>query len=237
MYLVMLNVSEKLSKFLTQEFLSKGKDIYMGKSPKRVKKLLEEKKGKCYLVVEINKMHSQWLNFIIQMKQYEKTGEKLFKLIVLSSKTDINFIQTLMLSNAERLISKGNRDEVIFAQIKKTLEKEGHQKSNREYHRVLSRKEDSLTMCLMNGKTNPVTGEVLNLSFGAVALQVTDSLNGTSLKKGNVIRSQVFINRRMGIINIKIMFVRNNIIGAKFYHANGSFYDLIGRYLVGRLSE
>ncbi len=233
MCVIMLNVSEKLSKYLTYGFLSKGIDIHIGKSPDTVKELMEEKEGEVYLLLDINRMNSLWLNFIVRLRYYERPA---FKLIVLSSKTDLDFMQMLLLLNVERLISKRNRDEVIFKHIVKTLEKNSLKKLRQRYHRVLPKETDELTVYILNG-TTPVRGKVISLSFGGVALQCERLLNNSEFKKGDIIRSQVFINRRIGIINIKIMFIKNNILGAVFFQTNGSFYNLLCGYLVERLSE
>ncbi len=234
----MLDVNSKLSKYLSLKFLSSGIQIFTGKSPENVAKIIKEK-GKGFLLIEMDKTNSKWMNFFIHAKQYENEGNELFKLIVISDKTEIDFIQTLLLLGTHKLIQKKGGEEHVFKYLIKIVnESQFFTHTKREYQRVAPREADDISLHIaLPNSSEPLIGKVINLSIGGLALQFENPSSLLALDKKQSIRSQFFINRRRALTNIKIVFTKENILGVKFDQAPDTFYELISQYLLERISE
>ncbi|MDH4129071.1 MAG: hypothetical protein OEV44_09980, partial [Spirochaetota bacterium] len=101
MHLVMIDIPTKLQDLLTLKFLSLGLELYIGENAKAVQDIIE-KKGAGYLFVRINQLSSPWLTYLARLRQYKDEND--LKIIILSDKTDREFIQTLLLLNVVSLI-------------------------------------------------------------------------------------------------------------------------------------
>ncbi len=236
MYVIMVDIPEKLKDFLTLKFLSLGLELYVGETNKNVEKIME-KKGAGFLFLHVNQLNSPWLQFIARIRQYKR--EEDYKLIILSDKSDRDFIQTLLLINVTGLIPGKLEKEVIYTRLHKIVNSGDIQHEQREFQRVAPRETDEITMNLsVPNSSQIITGTVINLSIGGVAMQLANINDSRMLKAGQVIAStQMRLNGKVGITGIKIMAVKENAIGVRFNHPSDHFSNLLGRYLLERLSK
>lgn len=236
MYVVLIDVNTNLKDALALKFLSVGLQIFSGDNPKTVQKIIEEK-GPGYLFVKINQLNSPWLNFLAQIRQYK--DESLVKFIILSDKKDRQFLQTLLLLNVAGLIPSNLEDDEIYTRLYQIVSKSSDsQHEKREHQRVVPRDSDEILMNLSIPNTSTIlTASVINISIGGVAMQFTSSGESKWLSVGMVIESaQIRLNHKIGMTALKIVMVKDSIVGARFVRPTDYFLNLLGRYLLERLS-
>ena len=235
MYVVMIDMPEKLKDFLTLKFLSLGMELYVGENQKVVQDIVE-KKGKGYLFVRIDQLSSQWLNYLAQLRQYKSETE--IKLIILSDKSDREFVQNLLLLNVASLIPANLDPDNIYNRLSKLVSSKDFGNNQREYQRVTPRQGDDITINLSIPNSSVIiTGKVINISITGVALQLGSVGETHWLSLGQIIESaQIRINRKIGITGLKIVAIKNSVIGAQFIRQTDYFSNLLGRYLLDRIS-
>ncbi|MDH5681556.1 MAG: PilZ domain-containing protein [Spirochaetota bacterium] len=235
MYIVMIDLPNSLKDFLTLKFLSEGFEIYDGKNPKTVQNIVETK-GKGYLLVSINQLNSKWFEFLIHQRTYK--DDKDLHIIVLSSKNDKEFIQTLLFLVVRGLIPANLTPDDIFGRLLKLVQGSETQNEKREYQRVSPTPADNLSMNLPIPNTDTIlSGEVINISIGGVALQLANTGESKWMSDGMLIeRTQMRINGKIGITGIKVVAIKGQVIGCRFYRPTDYFLSLLGRYLLDRLS-
>ena len=235
MYVVMIDLPEKLKDHLTHKFLSLGFEIYVGENTKSVQDIID-KKGEGYLFVRINQMNSPWLTFLAHLRQYKDEGE--VKYLVLSDKTDREFVQTLLLLNVASLIPGNLDQDQIYSRLNKLITSKDFHNNQRDSQRVTPREEDDISMNLSIPNSSVIiTGKVVNISISGVAIQLASIGEAHWLELGQVIESaQIRINRKIGITGLKIVGIKNNMVGAQFFRQTDYFSNLLGRYLLDRIS-
>ncbi len=237
MYVVMIDMPNKIKDFFTLKYLSLGLTIYTGDSPKTVQKILDEK-GPGILFVEISHLNSIWLPFLAKLRQYKP--KEYFKLIILSDKSDRNFLQTLLLLNVTGLIPASISNEDVFIRLSEIIKRFNiKQNENREHQRVIPRKTDEITINLSIPNSSTIlSGVVINISIGGVALQLKNTGEVKWLSSGLFVESaQVRLNGKIGMTGLKIVMVKNIVAGARFIRPTDYFLNLLGRYLLDRLSN
>ncbi len=237
MYTILIDLPEKLRDFLTLKFLTMGIKLFIGESQKQVTDIVE-KHGPCYIFVNLNTFNNPWLPFLAHIRQYKNDDE--YKFVILSNKTDREFVQTLLLLNVEGLIPANLEIEEIYKRLDSILTKQGSANNNkREYERVVPRENDDISMSLSVPNSSIIlTGKVLNISIGGIAFQLENKGESRWLDVGLVIESaQLKLNRKLGITGIKIVAIKDNLVGGRFVKSTDFFYNLLGRYLLERISN
>ncbi len=232
----MIDIPEKLKDMLTLKFLSLGLELYVGDTNKNVEEIMG-KKGAGFLFLHVNQLSSSWLQFLARIRQYKRVED--YKLLILSDKSDREFIQTLLLLNVTALIP-GNLDKnEIYKRVYKIVTSGDVQHEQREFQRVAPRETDEITMNLsVPNSSQIVTGKVINLSIGGVAMQLSNADDSRVLKVGQMVESaQMRLNGKIGVTALKIVAVKEIAIGVRFTHATDHFSNLLGRYLLDRLSK
>jgi len=231
----MIDMPEKLKDFLTLKFLSMGLEIYIGDSPKAVESILE-KKGKGYLFVRVDQLNSNWLQFLARLRQYKPDDS--FNLLILSDKSDREFIQTLLLLNVTSLIPGNIEQEEIYKRLHKVLTSGDVGHEQRQFQRVTPRENDDISINLsVPNSSTIITGKIINLSIGGIAIQLSGTGEARWLGNGLVIESaQIRMNGKIGMTGLKIVAIKDTIIAAKFMRPTEYFFNLLGRYLLERLS-
>ncbi|HEO65828.1 MAG TPA: hypothetical protein ENI73_08165, partial [Spirochaetes bacterium] len=173
MYVIMIDIPEKLKDMLTLKFLSLGLELYVGDTNKNVEEIMG-KKGAGFLFLHVNQLSSSWLQFLARIRQYKRVED--YKLLILSDKNDREFIQTLLLMNVTALIP-GNLDKnEIYKRVYKIVTSGDVQHEQREFQRVAPRETDEITMNLsVPNSSQIVTGKVINLGIGGVAMQLSNA--------------------------------------------------------------
>ncbi len=234
MYMIMIEIDDSLKNFLTYKFLSVGLKIYSGSSSKEVIRIIDSK-GPGFIFLNIKQLNSPWLTFLAQLRQYK--DERLAKLIILSGKDDTEFIQALLLLNVSSLISISLTKEEVYKRIYEVYQKNPkYHPDKREHVRMVPRKTDDMAMNISIPNVNVIMStKVINISIGGVALQVA---NTSFFSEGMVIDSaQLRMGRKIGLTSIKIVMVKGNFIGARFVQSTDYFLNVLGKYILDRLTN
>lgn len=235
MHIIMVNISTKLKDFLTLKFLTLGIELYINEQPKEIEKILEEK-GCGYLLITMNQMSSPWFNFLAQLKEHR--SDDFFKLIVFSEKTDRDFIQALLLIGVVGVIPGTLEVEEIYKRLEKLVNLKNSDSEKREFLRITPRKNDDLVANLsIPNSSMIISAKIINISMGGMALQVSSTGEARWLSSGQVIESaQIRINGKIGMTAMKIVGVKETFVGARFMRPTDYFLNLLGRYIVDRMS-
>lgn len=232
----MADIQAKLKDYLTLKFLSQGIDIYVGTDQKKVEDILE-KKGPGFIFVNINQMNSPWLQMLARLRQYKSEDD--YKLVILSDKTDRDFIQCLLLLNVTVLIPEKLENEDIYSRLNKLLNNGDVQNEKRQFQRITPRPNDDITINLSVPNTSIIiSAKIINISIGGVALELNDKSEAHWLEVGQTIESaQLRLNSKIGMTGLKIVALKENIAGGRFVRPTDYFFNLIGRYLLERMSS
>ncbi len=237
MYLVMMNLPAKLTTFLTNQFLSKGIEVYLGKDEEKVAKLLKEK-GPALLMTEINHFNNPWLKFLIRLKEYEKKDGEVFKLILMTDKKERNFIQTTLFLNTIGYISGKCEQHDLMSKLEKIIKNNQLHHDQRKHQRVTPGEKDEIIMTLTIPKIpNPITAKVINLSISGVALQLKNDIKSYGISDKEQLRAQLVLNRKMAVSSLIVIFSRDNILGGQFVEPTDNFLNIVGTYIIECLSN
>jgi len=235
MYVILSNLPEKLKDFLVLKFLSFGLDLYLGENPKSVEKLLEEK-GPGYIFISLTQLNDPWFNFLAELRQYK--DKDYFKLIVLSDRTDRDFVQTLLLLSVTGMIPRLIESEDILKRLQKLIKMKetGHEK--RESQRVTPRETDNILVNISIPNSSTIlSAKVINVSMGGLALQLNGTGEARWLSNGQIIESaQMRLNGKIGITGLKVAAIKDSFVGVRYVKPTDFFLNLLGKYLVERLA-
>ncbi len=237
MYITFVDIEEKLKEFLTIQFLTLGIETYSANSPQDVSRFIQDK-GSGYLLLNITQLSSPWLNFLVKLRQYK--DEKYIKLIVISDKNDREFLQTLILLNVSGVVKINLPKEDTLKRIYEVICKNPHyHPEKRKYIRITPLEEDDITINISIPNSNTVvSAKVLNISIGGIAIRTQTPGEGRWFSNGMLIEStQMQLRRKIGQTALKIVMVKESLLGAVFIQPSDFFLNYIGKYMLDRLSD
>ncbi len=236
-FLIMIDIPSRLACYLGEQFLKEGIEIYNGKNEQMVKKLLD-KKGIPFIFIEINNLLNPWLNFFIHTKQYEVANKKLFRLILMTDKRDVDFIQTCFLLDTIGLFPREAEEKKIFSKLYSVLKGVNHDTEKREYQRIIPKRLDDVHLTFpVKGSKDLTSGRVVNLSIGGAMIHLPKTAQSLNLEKGLLLKSQFYIKNIAITVDFEIIYVKNNVLGGKFLNPDTMFYNQITRYILDNLTE
>ena len=239
MYIMMINLNLNMQDYLSSKLLSRGIRIYLGKEEQGVMDLMmRESAGNRmgYLILRLDSVNDAWLRFLIRLRTMKNLK---YKLVVLSNQKSRNFIQILLLLNTALLIKDSLNEMDIYKRFDEFLSKEGDRSEKRKSLRIVPRDFDEIYVHLAIPNSDLILkGKVINLSMVGLALELEEEGKNYGIYEDQWIENaQLFLNQKKGTTGLKVIVIKKNIIGVKLIRASNYLVNILGRYVVERISE
>ncbi len=226
----------RIKDFLALKFLLIGREIFSGDTPEVVEQILKEK-GSAFVFIRISRLDSLWLDYFARLKDKD---EQNIKLIVLTDIADRQFLQTLLLLDIAGLISASLDEENVYKRLYEIVNSESlAQNEKRAHQRVSPENQDNITITITNPNLNKnIIAKVINLSIGGIALKLTNTAEVHGLVEKMIIENaQMRFNQKIAMTSLKIIMIKETLVGAQFLQPSNYFLNLLGRYLLDRLTR
>ena len=240
MYIMMINLNLRMQDYLSSEFLSRGVRIYLGKEEQGAIDLIVKESVQNnrmgYLILRLGSVNDPWLRFLIRLKKMK--GLK-YKLVILSNQKSRNFVQILLLLETALLIKDSLNEIEIYRRFEKFLKKNGDRAEKRKSLRIVPRDFDEIYVHLAIPNSDLIIkGKVINLSMVGLALELEEEGKNYGIYEDQFIENaQLFLNQKKGTTGLKVIVLKKNIIGVKLIRASNYLINILGRYVVERISE
>lgn len=159
--------------------------------------------------------------------------------MVLSSITDKNLITALVKSGIAAYFLKPFSEEKAIPKIMDIIGRMGSGAELRKYYRVTPGQEEETRVFLrLVGNPRLISGTLLNISAGGLAVSAHEELSDEAMKPGDFIQKIQFKldNQDLGLSG-KVVFKKANVFAISFQKCSEADLFVVSKYIFRKISE
>ncbi len=229
MNLLLVNISPSKREYIINKCIKNDVAVYKADTTPEVHQALTTV-DMTHIFIDIMSKNIDWLEFLKELREAED-GSK-YQIIIMSNKTEREFIQSLLYLGIVGFIRSDLNLEQTFERLDKIMKITAKRDKRRKHFRVsIPNKDKVLINFKIPNSDKLITGKVTDISIVAIAFALDKPQDHRELTEGDVIEKvQLKINNKFALATIKIVKA-NPITVCAFQDLTENALNLLTNYI------